>query len=331
MFPRDWLRELATGLIVVALVGAGIVGVLAIERIAHPTHSGGSGQAEQQDNSAEPFLQRCAALETPEQSEATQQCDHARSYADLGAQQDMARAAWAQFWLNVVGLFLLGATVFFAWKAWQESKRSADASIDAVTQAKRQADIAQRQLEESRIPELFVDVPVGGINLRKPGLPSVTLRIANIGSTLAVYTGGYATLLYLKGGYWLPSPASEDFFASRPYILHVGGRPLIPNGAPLEKEISCVQPGMDWTIPRAGADRLGTLPVKLSGPNFFISGWFEYRNQWGDEFAQTFGFFYSAPHSDDIDEMFIELTMSAKVKPGAYLKHIRGALQREGS
>lgn len=334
MSQSDW-RDNATFRLAIAVVG--LLGMLALVAVIVLAMQGErqqqqSAEAEQSYANADQLLAACLGVYGEENAPSDERCEEARAQADLRAQGAMADAAWSQFWLNIGSVALLFATVVFAYRAWREAKKSAKAGKKAARQAKRQADIAQRQLEEARIPEIFVDVPDETIIIRTTtSIPKVHVRISNVGTTLAVITGGAARLSYDISALAVTRVGSDEFFAPEAHarVISVNRRPLPPGGKPLTFEVQCVDDDVVKQMTDAPIGGLGGLVLDMGGPNFFISGWVEFRNQWGDNFSEGFAFFYSAPNEPGLPENFTEFRLPYKIEPGTYQKCIqRRAIQR---
>lgn len=217
---------------------------------------------------------------------------------DLAAQRGMAVIAAMQILLTAGGLVLLWQTleatraaIGEARSATAEAQRGAVASELAAEQARRAADIAQQQLEESRLPALFVDVQ--NIEIAEGEIPRVQMRIRNMGSTFAVLTGGKVELRYTDK---TPIP-SRMGMTDDAYFAVVGGHPLSP-GEPYVKEIACLDEKAD---PNA---------AKVQGPNFYLFGWIEYRDQWRTHYVLPFCLFYAKRASQRVPERFIEVDVA---------------------
>ncbi len=180
---------------------------------------------------------------------------------------------------------------------------------------------------ESRIPELFLDVPDASIKIRDRTVvvPEASLRITNVGPTLAVYTGGMANLVFARRAVDVPNPATPEFFATKPSILSVKSIPLPPNSSPVLLPVVC----LDSAILKDRVDGEPLPPLALRGPNFFLVGWIEFKNQWGEQFTQSFCFFYSAPSTVDAPEVFTEFENVPKVKAGAFSEYHRALAAKD--
>lgn len=139
------------------------------------------------------LLAACLRVDNNERAPSQRACEEAGNQADLQAQRGMADAAWAQVGLNAGSVALLFATVFFAYRAWREAKRSAKAGKRAAKEARRQADAAETQLADSRKP--FIWVEYVNAKLNGPN-PEVEIRIVNVGDKGAVISGGRAKIVY---------------------------------------------------------------------------------------------------------------------------------------
>lgn len=107
--------------------------------------------------------------------------DQAHEQADVEAQIWMAYAAWAQVSVGVLGLFGLGITIYFARKAWAESRESA-------VQARRSADLAEQHLTEVDRGRAHIEIGEGGIEFSDSRLhpdqmrAGVEIAVRNIGA-----------------------------------------------------------------------------------------------------------------------------------------------------
>lgn len=232
------MRDLATG----AIAGAGIAAtalVLLLTFLAADQmrtereyreyaakHAGGEQQG------APPPLLFCRRLQAEKESPTAQECAQAREYADLDAQEGMWAVGVFQAFIGFAGLIGLGFTVFYARKAWSEARETA-------AQARRSADIAERDLIERDRPEL---APVleddrgvrEGLDAKAEGrgYPNAIIRPINTGGRTAIVEGYEAKFFLERGDPPKPSPtlftllrrrlvvpASKDFIMVSGYAI----------------------------------------------------------------------------------------------------------------
>jgi hypothetical protein len=155
---------LVVAVILALVVQVGLVG-RGLRHDAQTQHQG-----YQSDQERERLLTWCASTDTPAESYAAQNCERARAYADLEAQRTMAYWANTQANISFWGLIGLGFTVTFAFLAWRE--------------AKRQADVAERELLVARKPRLEI-VPQGGL-FWEGDIPHLHVLLRNTGGSRAV-------------------------------------------------------------------------------------------------------------------------------------------------
>lgn len=198
MSDSDWrdnaqIRGLiaAAGAIAFLALLAVIISSVQYERDAHHAASG----SQQQEYSTETLLRACRGLDEVEQAPTTEQCEEARDYADLDAQQNMVVVGGIQVAVGIFGLIGLIATVHFARKAWKEAERGAVGALDAAKYAKESADIARRELTERNRPRLFVTITEnklwgqGNYGYAKPGIEYL---FTNVGEhTAHIETGWF--------------------------------------------------------------------------------------------------------------------------------------------
>lgn len=121
----------------------------------------------------------------PAQYSTLAERDEARDDQGIYAQIWMAWAAWAQVITGLVGLIGLGITIYFARKAWQESR-------EAAVQAKRSADTAERQLADADRGRAHIEID-STVSFREArhwreggDIATVSIEIKNVGTRFIV-------------------------------------------------------------------------------------------------------------------------------------------------
>lgn len=169
----------------------------------------------------------------PANYQTEDQRESARDQADTEAQVWMAYAAWAQVVIGTLGLLGLSVTIYFARKAWRE------AHVSAV-QARRSADIAEREHREGNRGHLFatIDQPTIEFTGTNGTIPQVHFWLKNIGQRHVIVR------------------------VARHGLIHTGPRDALPEYAPniqtsagtLEPKL--IEPGQvehfDGTVFRSG-------------------------------------------------------------------------------
>jgi hypothetical protein len=127
MSDRDRLlvAAAAIGLAICSLLWS----VVAVGRLAGlETYGGYSQQSpdETGDNSRAADPQATRNESPKEENRAAADRQEARDEADVSAQESMARAAWWQVRIGIVGLLGLGGTVYFAGLAWRAARDAVD-------------------------------------------------------------------------------------------------------------------------------------------------------------------------------------------------------------
>lgn len=112
----------------------------------------------------------------PAQYATEAQREKEREEQDTYAQIWMAWAAWAQVIVGFGGLVGLGITIFFARKAWLESH-------EAAVQARRSADIAEREHREGNRGHVFATIGQSTIEFTgtEGTIPQIHFWLKNIG------------------------------------------------------------------------------------------------------------------------------------------------------
>lgn len=119
----------------------------------------------------------------------------ARQDNDAKAQVWMAWAAWAQVAVGVLGLVGLGITIYFARNAWLESH-------EAALQARRSADIAEREHREGNRGHLFATIGQSTIEFTgtEGTIPEVRFWLKNVGQRhVIVRVARYGLIRRSKG------------------------------------------------------------------------------------------------------------------------------------
>ncbi|PZO54509.1 MAG: hypothetical protein DCF16_04835 [Alphaproteobacteria bacterium] len=193
----------------------------------------------------------------------------------------MRAAAWSQVVISFAAFVGLVFTVIFAAGAYKETRRAAIAGNRAARHAKRQADIAEQALLESRQPAVHAEVERWRIEF--PNVPFVEIAIKNLGDNLAVVTGGKITMRFGKAAI-----LSKEEVETGPYQLIWVGVKALRTGDSFKIKVPCLQL-RDFEQAR---DAFASITTDIRSPTFYCVGWVEYRDQWRNEYEEPVVFLY---------------------------------------
>jgi len=126
------------------------------------------------------------------------------SIRQAAAAEIQAAAAVWQMSFNVLGLFGLGATVYYANLAWREAEKSADAAHKTLVQGARQS------VHELRAYVFPLGVEIGGRIGPNAPIPEIKIDIKNTGQTPAYQMRSSATAMFAPIGHTPENFAPED-------------------------------------------------------------------------------------------------------------------------